>query len=319
LVALEEAGEQGREETKLSYQPDIQAEAEPLSDTPDWLAELQPDAVTAADVSDFDLDAEPEAETELVSDTPDWLAELQPDAAIDAVSDFDLDAEPEAEAELVSDTPDWLAELQPESEFSVEEEAEAALAAASESSENAFGWSDNRASAEDEPALEETPEWLRTLSEESADEALEEPLTEAELEMAESELIAEADPVSMLESEFEDEIAAPVAAENAPDWLNAMVPGLDVDYEAREEEIADDSAAVGSSRRDYEWVVALVENEAAQIETEMAYPRFVFTRQPVWLAPPAPQTEEQDDGLPEWPTDQEKDGDQNDDMPEWLR
>src|SRR5262249_55697545 len=30
--------------------------------------------------------------------------------------------------------------------------------------------------------------------------------------------------------------AAPAPASNAPDWLNAMVPGLDVDYDAPEDE-----------------------------------------------------------------------------------
>src|SRR6185369_13475965 len=30
--------------------------------------------------------------------------------------------------------------------------------------------------------------------------------------------------------------ASPAPASNAPDWLNAMVPGLDVDYDAPEDE-----------------------------------------------------------------------------------
>jgi hypothetical protein len=55
--------------------------------------------------------------------------------------------------------------------------------------------------------------------------------------------------------------------------------GLDVDFEAREEEIAEDAVSVEASQRDYEWVIKLVEAEAAQTEPA-AYPRFVFTRQP---------------------------------------
>ncbi|PJF24960.1 MAG: hypothetical protein CUN53_15190, partial [Phototrophicales bacterium] len=183
-----------------------------------------------------------------------------------------------------------------------------------ETAEEDFGWYDE-AKPEQESAVDETPDWLQELTKASADESPEKPVTEAETEMAESEMIAEAAAVPTVESELEDAIADPAPAENAPDWLNAMVPGLDVDFEAREDELAEEAAANGTSRRDYEWVVALVENEAAQLETNMAYPRFVFTRQPAWLTPPASQVETRDDDLPEWPTDQEKD----DDLPEWLR
>jgi hypothetical protein len=328
LVALEEANEQGLAETKLSYQFDqfgfqkqTEPEVEPAADTPDWLAELQPAAASEPEI---------EAEAEPLTDTPDWLAELQPAAA--------SEPEIEAEAEPLTDTPDWLAELQPAaaSEPEVEAEAEpltdtpdwlaeletdgAEVTTASDSAEDAFDWYDE-AKSEDEPAVDETPEWLQVLSEDSADEADEALLTEAAPDQGESGVTvgAGAAVVSAVMSEFEDEIAAPAPAENAPDWLNAMVPGLDVDFEAREEEIAEDAVSAGASRRDYEWVIALVEDEAAQTEPAAAYPRYVFTRQPAWLTPPASQTAGQDDDLPEWPTDREKDADQNDDMPEWLR
>ncbi len=274
LVALEEAGEQGRQETKLSYQPDIRSKLESTADIPDWLASLQPDTDTPA-------------------------------ATDEAMSAFDIEPEPTA------DTPDWLASLQPDSESSAVEEV-------AETAEETFGWYDE-AKPEEETTVDETPDWLREISRETEEESSERVVIEAEVPADESESSAEADQDHTVEPEPEDEIAAITPAQNAPDWLNAMVPGLDVDYEAREDEIVEEMAAAGTSRRDYEWVVALVEKEAALVEPERAYPRFVFTRQPAWLIPPTSQTAEQDDDLPEWPTDQEKDTGENDDMPEWLR
>jgi tetratricopeptide (TPR) repeat protein len=109
--------------------------------------------------------------------------------------------------------------------------------------------------------------------------------------------------------ELVDEIE-PVPASNAPDWLNAMVPGLDLDYEAEpsDDEFSDeifaaeeDMAAAESPTGSYAWVTEIVEeelrppmtlpepvratSEAAAVPpstTERAS-RFSFDRAPVWL------------------------------------
>jgi hypothetical protein len=109
----------------------------------------------------------------------------------------------------------------------------------------------------------------------------------------------------------EEATFAPTPAENAPDWLNAMVPGIDVDTtagEAEPEEPEPVAASTGSSR-DYNWVIEMAENEQNAEAAAVAPPsgsRFVFTRPPAWLSASRP-----DDKLPDWPSD--------DDMPEWLR
>jgi tetratricopeptide (TPR) repeat protein len=121
-----------------------------------------------------------------------------------------------------------------------------------------------------------------------------------------------AQPDDRAEAAFELDITP---ADNAPDWLNAMVPGLDVDYGATEDEPIetafiddadseigfDETAPVGfevtaregsavSPAPGYDWLVDIVEEESHQlvpVETPaltQAAPRrrFVFTRRPLW-------------------------------------
>jgi tetratricopeptide (TPR) repeat protein len=224
-------------------------EVEPAAEMPDWLAELEPDAAEAqaepevepaAEMPDWLAELEPDAaeaqaepEVEPAAEMPDWLAELEPDAA---------EAQAEPEVEPAAETPDWLAELEPDAAearaepvtgeldwlagLHSESETDAAEAtAAVGSAESAFGWYE-KTQSEAEPAADKTPEWewLKLLSEDSADEGVEMPLTEVEPDRQESSVIAESAGASADVFEFEDEIAAPAPAENAPDWLNAMVP-----------------------------------------------------------------------------------------------
>jgi tetratricopeptide (TPR) repeat protein len=126
-------------------------------------------------------------------------------------------------------------------------------------------------------------------------------------------------PQLALDDGFADEVAL-VPAENAPDWLNAMVPGLDVDYEAREDEIAEVAAleerAAPSLKRDYDWVVGLAAAESALETPPPARPRFVFSRLPAWMSgdKPAPASS---DGLPDWVDDEGTSG--SADVPAWLK
>jgi len=139
--------------------------------------------------------------------------------------------------------------------------------------------------------------------------------------------------------ELEETVAAPAPAENAPDWLNAMVPGLDVDYEAPEDAPIESEYIQATTRREdvvatppaheFEWLNEIVAEEALEpAQQQVSHRRFVFSRQPAWLRRPverqdtAPvatqQAEDEDDNLLGWL--QEDDADDKDfDLPPWLQ
>jgi tetratricopeptide (TPR) repeat protein len=91
---------------------------------------------------------------------------------------------------------------------------------------------------------------------------------------------------------------APPPADNAPDWLNAMVPGLDMDFEATEDEPIETEYAAPTADDDdrpddFNWLVNVVEEETSRItpirednEPLQAIRRFVFSRLPAWLRTP---------------------------------
>jgi hypothetical protein len=108
----------------------------------------------------------------------------------------------------------------------------------------------------------------------------------------EDELLAQAEPA---EEEFD---IAPVEA--APDWLNAMVPGLDMDFSAEEDEVIEtefveetdgsrnrQTAAAeseGNPTRAFKWLVDIVDEESdSLVAPAEKRSRFVFTRPPLWL------------------------------------
>ncbi|RMG74864.1 MAG: hypothetical protein D6711_07860, partial [Chloroflexi bacterium] len=92
--------------------------------------------------------------------------------------------------------------------------------------------------------------------------------------------------------EFVQEETEPTPADNAPDWLNAMVPGLDVDFEA-EEDTPIEAEFIPESTSGFEWLNAIVETEANQPpiihpdnlpgKSSKQEARFVFSRPPLWL------------------------------------
>lgn len=228
-----------------------------------------------AATSETEAAAEPIAEEDL-----SWLA-------ADEVSDSELE---EALQPAADEDMGWLSELEPEGVA-----AAAAVAAAVSST------------GTEVPEDEDDLSWL------PADELEEEPEAEP---AAEAEAVRESDEEQAAfgsEADEDEEALEPTPAINAPDWLNAMVPGLDVDYEATEDEwTEDEEAAFDASEREYAWVEQMVEEEMGAV----AYAGYSFSQPPAWLSskgspsqPPAP-----DDDLPDWISD-----DADADVPSWLR
>jgi hypothetical protein len=113
---------------------------------------------------------------------------------------------------------------------------------------------------------------------------------------------------------------APPPAENAPDWLNAMVPGLDLDYQPGEDDALEPIEAAGEKKGpDFDWLSNIVEEETGQVEAirdvaeQGTRRRFVFSRLPAWLRKPVERQDSADSG-------QDK-GTSNDDfeLPDWLQ
>jgi hypothetical protein len=315
------------EDANLEWMAEAEPEAEP-AETPDWLAASAPveqpasESEPAAESSyDWMSEAEPANAVSSADDSPSWLSELGP-------STEEPSLEPEAEA-VTSDSPSWLSELAPsdsEDESAPEEELEAtagetpdwlaAMAPAQETSVSPadFGWGAQQAAADNQPV---TPEysWLNEMN------------ASEESELADAEFV-----------DSEEMAAAPVPAENAPDWLNAMVPGLDVDYEAPEDEPVESEYIQGAARREdvpvastsptreFEWLNQIVAEEALEPVQQSSRRRFVFSRQPVWLRRPVEQQDitpaatkpDEDGDLLGWLKDDDAD-DKDFDLPPWLQ
>ena len=340
---------------------------------PDWLSALQPEQATEADEVAAEI-AEPDwlgaiqpAAAQPV--TPEAIASADWLTALDEEGDLE-----EAPVVAAAEIPDWMRALQPpvegEAEFiaSVEdtEEVEGMVVAAAsvganeepdwlaEALEPAATIEETDAVTDAEPVLAKAvPDWLTAL--ESEDDAESETIAEepvlasadltwlAEAESEEDEMIvAESDAFAEFEMEADEldaealPVVAHVPAPNAPDWLNAMVPGVDLDYEATEEapierEFIDDGSShrtrepvletVLPARREgeFDWLTDIVEEEtalaapvaapaAATVETFRAgrrEPRFVFSKPPAWLRR-LRETARPRNAMADWP-----DGDSN--------
>ena len=127
------------------------------------------------------------------------------------------------------------------------------------------------------------------------------------------------------ETAEESRPAAPAPASNAPDWLNAMVPGLDVDYDAPEDEPVETEflptnkttsaapAKEGKTRPEFGWLLDIVSEESQQVTVvadKTALRRFVFSKLPTWLRKPTEQRDKSPAG--------ESEAD-NVDIPPWLQ
>ncbi|MEM1875112.1 MAG: hypothetical protein QXP51_05930, partial [Candidatus Hadarchaeales archaeon] len=326
--------------------------APPEGDLPDWLVELTPDdqfdqedRTTAdeapAEPAAFDFDAitaEPAATTggpERGSE--DWLIAIGAAAAASAAGA----ADPEDDAAFSSTnseqpTSDEQAQEFDDEDWLIEPPVEAPLPA-----HEPLDLGEYEANAEDEDF-----EWLS--EDEETDFATVEtpsagfdPLAQDEEDAEEKAAIDET--VEALA--IHGDVLVQKPASNAPDWLNAMVPGLDVDFEATEEdepieqafaeEFADfddevEEATIAPTSREFGWLSEIVEQEeTAEAVVERPRPRFAFGSRPAWLkfsSKPAwmkPSSEAsgaaaKDQELPDWP-DEPRDAESDTDIPDWLR
>ncbi len=306
-----------------------QAEAEPVAaaeESPDWLSELKPEQTDeqatpeseSAAVSDLSADPEfswmsedslskreTESEPEpMAEESGDWLSELEP------TSD-----DQEAETAAGDSVPDWLAEAAPE-----QGELEPAhdITANDTILDPEFGWKHDADEQMPEPVAEaQTPEPAAEPEREPVSvEEEPEPITEAVAAESGDPVFDEANGISDNEAESGDEHEEALEtspAQNAPDWLNAMVPGLDVDYEVEQDEPEPEQEEEPvADKREFAWVAEMVDQEVAASER----PTYIFSNPPGWLAPTNSQAGngKADDDLPDWPSD-----DADADVPEWLR
>ncbi len=295
------------------------------NELPEWLAEVE----TIADESEAEAEPVQEVadlldeenlveiddpvEAEPVAEIPDWLNDSEP-ATMDETDDQSelvsktLDWQDEAapveagEAAPVTDFPDWVSD----DEFSSSEELDvidepAAMDGTTRILSENFDWEDQGEADYETDAASSEFGWVA----ESA---------------AEDELAITEDPES---EQTLAGAAAPPPADNAPDWLNAMVPGLDLDYDAQEDDAPVESAYLeapavhrdqvdnAEASQDINWLVDIVDEETTPFEpiVDDAPPptrrRFVFSRKPAWLrklTEKLPQANNQDDDfdLPEW-------------------
>jgi hypothetical protein len=178
-------------------------------------------------------------------------------------------------------------------------------------------------------------DWLNE-SDEAA--AAAEPVTaiadQPEAEAAPAEAAAEISAVAE-QPEAAAEISAvaeqpePETAVNAPDWLNAMVPGLEFDYDIEEDQQLESGFAepapqpvlepVDAIQPEFAWVTALIEAEQHGQDDDLApvsgrRPAFRFSRRPMWAFTRRPawsRRAEEHSAAPESGVTTE--------LPQWLR
>jgi tetratricopeptide (TPR) repeat protein len=228
-----------------------------------------------SDTAEVDVDeifAEPESAAALLDGEPideSWEGEQDEfgadDLVLPAIGTVAVAAALHGEPPVSDDDAEWLND-EPDEEFI---EAVASEELSSEDAESAYA------------ELEEPSDVDVVAFAEAADEDV--------FDQMESAEIIESDP----------EVA--IAAENAPDWLNALVPGLDVDFEAAEDEPVESEflapepeQVIGVEEGDtseFAWVdeIIALETREAVGETALApntgfgQPRFKFSRQPLWF------------------------------------
>ena len=257
-----------------------QADDAPVPADVDWMSEL--DGATLEDADDPELD---EGEWDTL--------DVSGDRAEDFGFDFsdEGDEEDDFDAEDPTDEPDWLAGLEDEMDevpavtsgmtgmlndirSSRDDEGESADEA--DFAEDDFMFEDDAGDFDDfdideDEAFADDDEldWLTAVE----DEADSDPA-----EKDDDDLETVTVPVGEDDRPFEEEVDFE-EADTAPDWLNAMVPGLDIDFTAEEDEIEEEFIEAGTGHRarklnednlevikDFAWLQKIVDEETSGIE-----------------------------------------------------
>ncbi len=327
----------------------------------DWFSSLESDreaeqeagslagADWLADISDTDEDAFTAAAAEEEPQQEDWLSQFgESTPAATGTTDWlaALDTDEDEQEEAQFETADWL----------TGEEDELAPAVSADES-----WLDQFRPTETDIAvtlLEEEPadEQYDWLSELDGEPSARQPEPAAKAAHFALDLVAE--DTGEESADYAEELEL-TAASNAPDWLNAMVPGLDVDYAAEEDRPLEQAyieaplhrprtVDYASAASEFNWLQQIVDEESRPAESERPAPpstlpmpvaapatarrRFSFSRPPAWLrrtetpaaTPAASATAMFDDDLPAWLDDADVMNDNFDDLndadlPDWLK
>ena len=280
-------------------------------ETSDWLSALpavelpeslyDADEVAAVAAIEDELGfALPQPVTASSEDEFDWLSLAEPETTDAAVAAIDEFAQPELAAAAPADEFDWLNLAEPETTdaavpLALDEFAQPDLVTTDE-----FDWLSAAS-----PEFTEEPMMLAD-EPESMDDDMPELDREAETVIPAVEEMVEDEGLFDDYDDAEVERAAPI---NTPDWLNAMVPGLDVDTTAQEYILPDEEFDLveqellpidsTSTNAEFGWLTAIVDEELAAGRPVV---RFAFSRPPAWARATTSAVDD-DDEFPEWIAD----------------
>ncbi|MDX2075728.1 MAG: tetratricopeptide repeat protein [bacterium] len=338
LADDEESTEESDDAFSFAELTDEQPDEE---ETPAWLTSMSADdedeSTEEADDDAFSFAELTDELTEYEEETPDWLTSMKPTEATveDVEADLDFLSDDLGDDDLITeDAPDWLMDARPQEE-----------------TDRDLDW---LAEEDDEksPVAEETPSWLSGLGDDDDQISEEESTTWFTEEEAPVGEFDETVPVlaGIATSGLGDEVTSlHTPAENAPDWLNALVPGLDIDYDADEDAQVEQSflseEAIATASAKFAWLNKIVEAEVnlppmtmpsattivkpeAPKPTTTSAPKrtWAFSRPPAWLGksqPPStgikPISQVQNTPSPTATSNGSNDDDDDDDLPDWLR
>jgi hypothetical protein len=304
---------------------DVEAAAE---DAPDWLSAVAPASAISSsnDLDDrqmvtpaaslFDDDDNADA-LDFSWETEETDEPAQASASMNWLSGSGSDLDDDESTELEEATPNWLSSVRDTPDTDPDADSDD------------FIFADEDA---DEAVAGDVPDWLSGIGTnhddgDSADE-LDWELKPETVNAADSFDLGDEFADDEAEDTLVEELASTPAA-NAPDWLNAMVPGLDVDFEESESSELEPVAPVASApKADFNWLKTIVDEElapptslppAARIaqaaSTAMSSGvKYAFSRPPAWLRrlrgetggstvsalTIEPKALEDDDDLPPW-------------------
>jgi hypothetical protein len=276
---------------------------EPAGDVPQWLSAAQPVAQAGTPGDDFEWMSE---ETEQDDNMPEWLGEAEPQSEME--DDLDWMAEDDEEALAAGDLSEWLSAAQPEASgddeaaFADEDWLQEIQAAQAQHEDQTpvvtettgeFGWID--AINAPEQAAHAEAELEGDVDEMNFSEPEREIWFDEDDGKAEAVALGDSAAPDDFQPEYELTETAHAPASNAPDWLNAMVPGLDVDFDAKEDEPVEQDYISGETRRKhvdelaprpaFDWLLKLVDTEINQSAARRKQV-YSFSRQPAWLRTP---------------------------------